>query len=113
MTRIPHALAATATALLALVSMPGVVHAQMDNAKMNAAQMTSLTDGEIRKVDKDAGKVTIKHGEIKHMDMPPMSMVFNVKDKAMLDKVQVGEKIQFIVVQEAGKMVVTDIQPVH
>ena len=45
------------------------------------------------------------------MDMPPMSMVFNVKDKAMLDKVQVGQKIQFIVIQDAGKMVVTDIQP--
>jgi Cu(I)/Ag(I) efflux system periplasmic protein CusF len=39
-----------------------------------------------------------------------MTMVFTAKDKAMLDKVQVGEKIQFIVIQEAGKMVVTDIQ---
>ncbi len=51
------------------------------------------------------------HPKAKHMDMPPMSMVFNVKDKAMLDKVQVGQKIQFIVIQDAGKMVVTDIQP--
>ncbi|MFW2358184.1 copper-binding protein [Hydrogenophaga sp.] len=58
------------------------------------------------------GKVTIKHGEIKHLDIPPMSMVFNVKNNAMLDKVQVGEKIQFIVVQDAGKIVVTDIKAV-
>lgn len=83
----------------------------MDHSKMGMAAAPGMTDGEIRKIDKENGKVTIKHGEIKHMDMPPMSMVFNVKDKAMLDKVQVGEKIQFIVVQDAGKMVVTDIKP--
>ncbi|MES2839419.1 MAG: copper-binding protein [Hydrogenophaga sp.] len=82
----------------------------MDQGKMGMAATPAMTDGEIRKIDKENGKVTIKHGEIKHMDMPPMSMVFNVKDKAMLDKVQVGEKIQFIVIQDAGKMVVTDIK---
>ena len=71
----------------------------------------SMTDGEIRKIDKENGKITIKHGEIKHMDMPAMTMVFTAKDKALLDKVQVGEKVQFIVIQDAGKMVVTDIQP--
>lgn len=83
----------------------------MDQGKMGMAATPGMTDGEIRKIDKENGKVTIKHSEIKHMDMPPMSMVFNVKDKAMLDKVQVGEKIQFIVIQDVGKMVVTDIQP--
>ncbi|MDP2017694.1 copper-binding protein [Hydrogenophaga sp.] len=82
----------------------------MDQGKMGMAAAPGMTDGEVRKIDKENGKITIKHGEIKHMDMPPMSMVFNVKDKAMLDKVQVGEKIQFIVVQDAGKMVVTDIK---
>ncbi len=75
-----------------------------------AAVTPGMTDGEIRKIDKESGKITIKHGEIKHLDMPPMTMVFVAKDKAMLDKVQVGEKIQFGVVQEAGKMVVTEIQ---
>ncbi|WP_294766700.1 copper-binding protein [uncultured Rhodoferax sp.] len=92
--------------------MPGVVHAQMDNAKMNAAQMTSLTDGEIRKVDKDAGKVTIKHGDIKNLDMPGMTMIFLAKDKAMLDKVQAGDKVRFAVINDGGKLVVTEIQPV-
>mgnify|MGYP003619643422 FL=1 len=78
---------------------------------MGVTTTPAMTDGEIRKIDKETGKITIKHGAIKHMDMPPMSMVFNVKDKGMLDKVQVGEKIQFIVIQDTGKMVVTDIQP--
>ncbi len=82
----------------------------MDQGKMGTAATPGLTDGEIRKIDKEGGKITIKHGEIKHLDMPAMTMVFTAKDKAMLDKVQVGEKIQFIVIQEAGKMVVTDIQ---
>jgi Cu(I)/Ag(I) efflux system protein CusF len=87
-------------------------HSKMgvDQGKMGASVTPGMTDGEVRKIDKETGKITIKHGEIKHMEMPPMTMVFAVKDKAMLDKVQVGEKIQFIVIQDAGKMVVTDIQ---
>lgn len=99
-----------AAAALSL-SLPAMAQTNMDHSKMGMAATPGMTDGEIRKIDKETGKITIKHGEIKHMDMPPMSMVFNVKDKAMLDKVQVGEKIQFIVVQDAGKMVVTDIKP--
>lgn len=83
----------------------------MDHGKMGMTATPTMTDGEIRKIDKETGKITLKHGEIKHLDMPPMSMVFNVKDKAMLDKMKVGDKVQFIVIMDAGKMVVTDIQP--
>lgn len=105
----------TAAALflsMPLMAQAGADHSKMgmDHGKMTMTATPAMTDGEIRRIDKENGKVTIKHGEIKHMDMPPMSMVFNVKDKAMLDKVQVGEKIQFIVIQDAGKMVVTDIK---
>ncbi|WP_250207975.1 copper-binding protein [Curvibacter sp. CHRR-16] len=92
--------------------MPGVVHAQMDNAKMNETQMTSMTDGEIRKVDKDAGKVTIKHGDIKNLDMPGMTMIFVAKEKSLLDKIQAGDKVKFAVINDGGKLVVTEIQPV-
>lgn len=106
-----------AAAALSL-SLPSMAQTTMDHGKMSMDQgktgravTPGMTDGEIRKIDKETGKITIKHGEIKHMDMPPMTMVFTVKDKAMLDKVQVGEKVQFIVIQDAGKMVVTDIQP--
>ena len=76
------------------------------------AQTTpSMTDGEVRKIDQEAGKVTIKHGEIKHLDMPGMTMVFTAKDKAILDNVKTGDKVKFMVVSDAGKMVVTEIQP--
>ena len=70
-----------------------------------------LTDGEIKKVDLEAGKVTIKHGEIKHLEMPSMTMVFTAKNKNLLTDIKVGEKIKFMVISEGGKMIVTDIQP--
>ena len=74
------------------------------------AQAPDLTDGEVRKIDKDGGKLTLKHGAIKHLDMPGMTMVFQVSDKALLDKVKVGEKVRFRVTSEQGRYVVTDIQ---
>ncbi len=65
--------------------------------------------GEIRKVDKEAKKITIKHGEIKNLDMPPMTMVFQVKDISWLDKVKPGDKIQFRAAKEGNAYVVTEI----
>jgi Cu(I)/Ag(I) efflux system protein CusF len=82
-----------------------------DDKKMDHATMaTDMTDGEIRKVDKDNKKITIKHGEIKNLDMPAMTMVFQVKDPAMLDQVQSGDKIKFKVIKTDSGMVVTEIQ---
>lgn len=86
-----------------------------DHAGHHAAQTAptaSLTDGEVRKVDKDAKKLTIRHGPIKNLDMPPMTMVFQVKDTAMLDKVNTGDKIRFSADKIGGAYVVTHIDPV-
>jgi len=55
----------------------------------------ALAEGEVRKVDKAAGKVTIKHGPIRNLDMPPMTMAYRVKDQAMLDQLKAGDKIAF------------------
>ena len=92
----------TALALVALaaLSLPALAQANAD-----------LTSGEVRKVDKEASKITIKHAEIKSLDMPAMTMVFTVKDPALLEKAKPGEKLKFVVVREEGKFVVTDIQP--
>ena len=76
-----------------------------------AAKATEMSEGEVRKVDKAARKLTLKHGEIKNLDMPPMTMVFQVKDGAMLDQVKAGDKIRFVVEQAATGLVVTDIRP--
>ena len=75
-----------------------------------AASTADMTEGEIRKVDKDAKKLTIRHGEIKNLDMPPMTMVFQVKDASVLDKVKVGDKVRFVVQKSDTGFVVTDIE---
>ena len=75
-----------------------------------AQAMTSSVDGEVRKVDKDARKITLRHGEIKNLDMPAMTMVFQVKDPAMLDKVKAGDKVKFKVENAGGALTVTEIE---
>ena len=72
--------------------------------------MTDMADGEVRKVDKDAKKITLRHGELKQLDMPPMTMVFQVKDPALLDKVKAGDKVKFRAQNSGGTMIVTDIE---
>ena len=75
-----------------------------------AALAADMTEGEIRRVDKDAKKLTIKHGEIKSLDMPPMTMVFQVKDASVLDTLKAGDKVRFVVQKSDTGFVVTDIQ---
>lgn len=75
-----------------------------------AAAATDMADGEVRKVDLEGGKVTLKHGEIKNLEMPGMTMVFAVKDKAMLEKLKTGDKVKFRAVNESGKFTVTEIR---
>lgn len=82
-----------------------------DHAKpMAQAAAGDMTDGEVRKVDKEGGKLTLKHADIKSLDMPAMTMVFVVKDKAMLDKLKAGDKIKFKAINDAGKFTVTEMQ---
>jgi Cu(I)/Ag(I) efflux system protein CusF len=107
------------TALAALIALPlGVVlpavaqtaPAAAPTMDMKMSESADMTEGEIRKVSKDTGKLTIKHGEIKNLDMPPMTMVFTAKDPAMLENLAVGDKVRFLVIEEGGKMVVAKLQ---
>ena len=75
------------------------------------AQATAMTDGEVRKVDKDASKVTIKHGPISNLDMPAMTMVFRVSDPAMLDQLKSGDKIRFTAEKIQGAYTVMKVEP--
>ncbi len=72
-----------------------------------AVPATSDADGEVRKIDKAAGTVTLKHGDIPSLDMMGMTMVFKVKDRAMLDSVAVGSKVRFKAERQGGSLVVT------
>ena len=69
-----------------------------------------MADAEVRKVDKDSKKVTLKHGPFKNLDMPSMTMVFQVRDIALLDKLVAGEKIKFSAEQLQGAFVITDVE---
>jgi Cu(I)/Ag(I) efflux system protein CusF len=76
--------------------------------------VSALADGnmvkaEVVKVDKAAGKVTLKHGPIKDLDMDAMTMVFRVADPSMLDKVKQGDRIEFEAARVNGAITVTKI----
>ena len=75
------------------------------------AQASELADGEIRKVDKDAKKITIKHGPLPNLDMPAMTMVFQVKEPKMLEQVKAGDKVKFSAEKLGGAFTVTRIEP--
>jgi Cu(I)/Ag(I) efflux system protein CusF len=74
-----------------------------------AAQQASV-DGTVEKIDKGAGKVTLKHGPIKNLDMDAMTMVFRVQDASNLDKLKVGQKVKFEADRVNGQITVTRIQ---
>lgn len=67
------------------------------------------TDGEVRKIDKAQARITLRHGEIKQLDMPPMTMVFRAKDNKLLDGLAVGDKVKFAAEKIDGQYVVTQI----
>ena len=86
----------------------------VDKPAASATAMSKdMAEAEVRKVDKDAKKVTLKHGPIKNLDMPGMTMVFQVRDAALLDKLVAGEKIKFSAEQLQGAFVVTDVERVE
>ena len=101
-------LISAACVMAALHAAPGM--AQSASASASAAG-DQLVFGEIRKFDPDTGKITIKHGEIKNLDMPAMTMVFHSKDKAMLAKLKANDKIKFKASNENGKMTASEIEP--
>jgi len=72
-----------------------------------------LTAGEVRKVDADAGKVTIRHEPIENLEMPAMTMVFKASKPDLLVGLKAGDKIRFRAETVAGAITVTDIQPVR
>ena len=77
----------------------------------SAFAQAALTEGEVRKVNAATGKITLKHGEISNLDMPPMTMVFQARDKALLKDLKAGDKVRFAADKDAaGDYVVTAIE---
>jgi Cu(I)/Ag(I) efflux system protein CusF len=76
------------------------------------ASAQAMVDGEVRKVDHAAGKLTIRHGPLTDLDMPAMTMVFRVADPKMLDTVKPGDKVRFVAIRDGGVFTVTRLERV-
>lgn len=103
--------------LLLLNQAPMPASAQHDHAAQAApatatTRPAALTDGEIKKVDREAGKVTIAHGPMPS-GMPAMTMVFRVQDPAWLEQLAVGQKIRFDAQTVQGAMTITYFEPAN
>ena len=102
---------------LSLVAASGLfslAHAQTAAPAASGAMQAgaaAMTEGEVKKVDKENKKITLKHGEIKNLEMPGMTMVFQVKDPAILDTFKPGTKVMFRAEKVGGALVVTEMQP--
>jgi Cu/Ag efflux protein CusF len=101
----------SAIALTAALVVAPAYAQQSQGGGHDAHHPAALSDGEVRKVDKDAKKITIKHGPLANLDMPPMTMVFQVKDPSMLDQVKAGDKVKFQAEKIAGGYRITRIEP--
>lgn len=69
-----------------------------------------FTNGTVKKLDLKAKKVTLIHEELKNLEMPGMTMVFEVKDDAVLSKLKEGAKVQFVAERVNGKLTVTNVK---
>ena len=113
---------ATVAVLFSLASPGALAQSQVDHSKMKGMDKSAqsspkadpgaaaVTEGEVRKVDKEQGKITLKHGAIKNLGMPGMTMIFRVKDKAMLDQVKEGDKVEFTADNINNQLTVTKIE---
>jgi len=77
-----------------------------------AALAQTMTDGEVRRIDKEQGKVTLRHGPIANLEMPAMTMVFKVSEAKMLDTIREGDKVKFTAAKVNGSITVTSIEAV-
>ena len=83
----------------------------MDCMNQGAAKPTSFTDGEVKNVDAQAGQVTLKHGPIENMKMPPMTMAFPVQNPSVLSSLKIGNKVKFALENVNGVPTITSITP--
>ncbi len=74
---------------------------------------SALAEGEVRKVDADAGKLTLRHDAIPSMNMPSMTMVYRVNNPAFLDQVGAGDRVRFSMEKVDGVLTVTNIEPLR
>ncbi|MCX7673207.1 MAG: copper-binding protein [Thiobacillaceae bacterium] len=75
-----------------------------------AATASALAEGEVRRVDRDAGRITLRHGPIASLGMPAMTMAFRVQDAAWLEGLRAGDRVRFEAVHLDGAYVITRLE---
>lgn len=82
-------------------------------SKSGAPAEAEWNEGEVRRVDRETGRVTLRHGHIHSLDMPPMTMVFQVANPALLEGLKATDKVKFKVLNLGGKFTITALEPVR
>lgn len=114
-------LIATTAAVLAISAFaaPAFAAGEMSGMDMSGMKMSSdgsaapnaaLTDAEVKKVDAASGKVTLKHGALDNVGMPPMTMAFKAKDAAMVKQIKEGDKVKVRVEEVNGTMTIVKLE---
>ena len=98
---------------LALLATGGIAHAQVSPPAAATAPASAEAEGEVRKVDVEAQKITLRHGPIANLEMPAMTMVFRVSDPTMLQGIKVGDKVRFKADKVGGQFTVVAIHVVR
>lgn len=106
---------ALSLALAAALSIAPSVQAHEGHMHGSQAEEATMgwTMAEVKKVDAAQKKITLKHGDIHNLNMPGMTMVFNVKNAKLLQGVKAGDHVQFTATQEGDRMFVTDLKAAH
>ncbi|PKO87272.1 MAG: RND transporter [Betaproteobacteria bacterium HGW-Betaproteobacteria-10] len=102
-------LAVANTPALAQSGHAGMHHGASPEASMPMANM-KMSNGTVKKLDAAAGKITIAHGPLENLNMPSMTMTFNVLDKAVLKRIKPGDKVNFVAAHVDGAMAVTSLE---
>lgn len=97
-------------ALAALIVLSSSVDAQAQASNPPTAASAAMSEGEVRKVDKDAGKLTLRHGPIDNLGMPGMTMVFKVADPKVLENLKEGDKVRFKADRVNGAITITNLE---
>ncbi len=95
--------------LLAALTIVSPLHAEPVTPP--AAETGVMSDGVVRRIDMDNGKITLRHGPIPNINMPPMTMVYRVQPPSLLNKVKVGDTVKFHAEEINGSYIVTAIHP--
>lgn len=105
----------TALPLIAGLAFAGVAlaqtHAHHEAVPATTARSTvAPTEGVVKQIDLRASRITLQHGEIPNLEMPPMTMTFSVKDSASLESLKTGDRVRFRADRIAGEFAITSIE---